>query len=190
MDYQKPRFHLSLRDGVSPDILPGMLPADRAAWNETPAFLGLPDELQRVHAAMTEASTRLVNGLEVLLDEPEGSLQELMGLTGMNHLGVELVDRVGHHHAYEDSSVLPQFLSMFPEMEMVVELLERDHDFLDKVLARSRDLFLALEPEVSAKPNVNIALRSAKELQQVLHRHTYDEEDLLIPALLRGEVHF
>ena len=190
MDYQKPRFHLSLRDGVSPDILPGMLPADRAAWNETPAFLGWPAELQRVHAAMTEASTRLVNGLEVLLDEPEGSVQELMGLTGMNHLGVELVDRVVHHHGYEDRSVLPQFLNMFPEMEMAVELLERDHDFLDKVLARSRDLFLALEPEVSAKPNVNIALRSAKELQQVLHRHTYDEEDLLIPALLRGEVHF
>ena len=179
MDYQKPRFHLSLRDGVSPDILPGMLPADRAAWNETPAFLGRPAALQRVHAAMPEASTRVVNGLEVLLDEPEGSLQELMGITGMNHLGVELVDRVEHHHAYEDRSVLPQFLSMFPEMEMAVELLERDHDFLDNVLTRSRELFLALEPEVSAK-----------ELQQVLHRHTYDEEDLLIPALLHGEVHF
>ena len=54
--------------------MPGMLPVNGAAWNETPAFLGWPAELQRVHAAMTEASTRLVNGLEVLLDEPEGGV--------------------------------------------------------------------------------------------------------------------
>ncbi|MEM1053694.1 MAG: hemerythrin domain-containing protein [Pseudomonadota bacterium] len=175
---------------MSPDTLPGMLPADRNAWNDTPAFLGWPAELQRVHAAMTEASTRLVNGLEVLLDEPEGSVQELMGLTGMNQLGLELVDRVTHHHAYEDRAVLPQFLSMFPEMGVAVELLERDHDFLDTVLTMSRELFLALQPQVSSKSNVSIALRSAKELQQILHRHTYDEEDLLIPALLHAQVHF
>lgn len=127
MDYLNPKLHLLIRAHVSPETMPGMRPAHRSEWTDVPLFLGWPAQFQRVHATMTEASTRLVNGLEVLLDEPEGSAQELLGLSGMNHLGMELVDRVSHHHAYEDRTVLPRFLALFPELTTTVDLLENDH---------------------------------------------------------------
>lgn len=70
MDYLDPKVHLTTREKVSPKTILGMRPAHRSAWNDTPLFLGWPAKFQRVHATMTEASARLVNGLEVLLDEP------------------------------------------------------------------------------------------------------------------------
>lgn len=189
MEYTDPRFHLMTRKGVSPDLVLGMLPANREDWNATPKFLGWPAQFQRVHATMTEASTRLVKGLEVVLNEPEGSAQELLGLTGMTHLGVELTDRVSHHHTYEDETVLPRFLTLFPHLTTTVDLLEKDHHVLDDMLVQSRQVFSSLHPKHSKKSDIEIALRQATNLRSVLHRHTYDEEDLLIPPMLDGDVH-
>lgn len=104
----------------------------------------------------------------------------------MNHLGLELVDRVAHHHSYEDSTVLPQFLSLFPEMEAAVDLLENDHHVLDDALNASREVFLNLIPEHSSKAMIAKALAQAKELNRILNRHTYDEEDYLMPPLLNS----
>lgn len=189
MDYDNPKFHLLTRENLSPEIMLGMLPADRNEWNDTPVFLGWPAQFQRVHATMTEASTRLMSGLEVLLDEPEGSAQELLGLTGMNHLGIELVDRVSHHHAYEDNTMLPRFLALFPDLATTVELLENDHDVLDNVLVQSRRSLESLRPKDSNKLAIDAALKQAVELKRILHRHTYDEEDLLIPPMLDANMH-
>ena len=104
----------------------------------------------------------------------------------MNHLGLELVDRVAHHHSYEDGTVLPQFLSLFPEIEAAVDLLENDHHVLDDALNASRELFLNLTPEHSSKTTIAKAHAQARELSRILNRHTYDEEDLLIPPLLNS----
>lgn len=185
----QPEFHLTTRENVSPDLILGMLPANRAEWNETPMFLGWPAQFQRVHFTMTEASARLVNGLEALLDEPEGSAQELLGLTGMNHLGVELVDRISHHHAYEDETVLPRILALFPHLTTAVDLLENDHKVLENALGQSRQVFAMLRPNESKKSAIEIALEKATELNRILHRHTYDEEDLLIPPMLDKNAH-
>lgn len=189
MAYDRPALDLRRREGVSPDLIPGMRPAQRAAWNETPQFLGWPAQFQRVHATMTEASTRLVKGLEALLDEPEGSAQDLLGLTGMHHLGVELVARVSHHHAYEDSTVLPRILAQCPDLSEGVTLLENDHEVLDASLQSARRSFEALDPRESRKTAIDQALQEARTLHRILFRHTYDEEDLLIPAVLARDLH-
>lgn len=189
MNYINPRVHLLSRKQVSPETVPGMLPASRREWSDKPFFLGWPAQFQRVHATMTEASARLVTGLEVLLDEPESSAQELLGLKGMNHLGIELVDRISHHHAYEDNTVLPRFLSLFPDLGIAVDLLENDHDVLEGALNTSRQMFQALRPKNSNKAAIDAALNQAAELKRILHRHTYDEEDLLIPPMLDANVH-
>lgn len=185
-DYSAPQFHVASRHGVSPDLLPGMFTSDRKAWGNDPHFLGWPAHLQRLHAAITEASARLIAGLQVALDEPEGSAQELMGLTGMNRLGHDLVAHVRVHHAFEDSNVLPGFLSRFPSLSVAVDLLENDHEFLDQALDQSAAPFGALRGEGTTKMQIGKALEQAKAVEKILHRHTYDEEDILIPAVLRA----
>lgn len=135
---------------------------------------------------MTEASARLVSGLEVVLDEPEGTAQEVMGLHGMHKLGIDLVDRVEHHHRYEDNSVLPRFLRLFPDLVEAIDLLENDHLILHEALESARSAFDVLHPETSSKKEINDARKVAVRLRKTLSRHTYDEEDILISALLNA----
>ena len=183
-DYEEPKFNLRTRTSLASELALDLLPADRDAWQVEPRFLGWPARFQRVHATMTEASTRLVSGLDIVLDEPEGSAQEVMGLHGMHKLGVDLVDRVEHHHRYEDNSVLPRFLRLFPDLVQAIDLLENDHLVLHDALENARSSFSILHPETSSKQEIGSARDIAVSLRRILTRHTYDEEDLLISALL------
>lgn len=183
-DYDAPQFHVTTRGMVNTELLRGIFPADRAAWDNDPQFLGWPAHLQRLHATISEASARLVGGLEAVLDEPEGSVQEVMGLTGMNRLGIDLVAHVHGHHGFEDANVLPGFLGRFPQLSQAIDLLENDHMFLDRALDQAELIFTKLSGEGTSKATVGKALEQAKVLTKVLHRHTYDEEDILIPAVL------
>ncbi|CUH52073.1 hemerythrin domain-containing protein [Shimia marina] len=183
-DYNARQYHVATRDMVSTELLQGIFPADRATWDDDPQFLGWPAHLQRLHAAISEASARLVGGLEAVLDEPEGSVQEVMGLSGMNRLGLDLVGHVHAHHSFEDSNVLPGFLDRFPQLVQAIDLLENDHSYLDQALDQSELVFARLNGEGTSKVAVAEALKQAEALKKILHRHTYDEEDILIPAVL------
>ena len=183
-DYTARQYHVATRDMVSADMLQGIFPADRASWDDAPQFLGWPAHLQRLHATISEASARLVGGLETVLNEPEGSVQEVMGLTGMNRLGIDLVAHVHAHHSFEDSNVLPGFLDRFPQLVQAIDLLENDHSYLDPALDQSEMVFARLNGEGTVKETVAQALKQAEVLNKILHRHTYDEEDILIPAVL------
>jgi hypothetical protein len=185
-DYNAPRYHVTSRGKVTPDLFAGIFPADRTTWDNDPQFLGWPAHLQRLHAALFEGSARLISGLEVVLDEPEGSVQELMGLTGMNRLANDLVAHVHSHHRFEDANVLPGFLGRFPQLSGAIDLLEKDHDFLDRSLDKAEHSFDRLQGTGTTKAQVNEALEHAQSLGEILNRHTYDEEDILIPAVLNA----
>ena len=185
-DYNAPEYHIALRGRIGPDLLNGLFPADRSAWDDAPRFLGWPAHLQRLHASISEASARLIGGLEVMLGKPEGSAQELMGLTGMNRVGLDLVSHVHGHHNFEDSNVLPGFLGRFPQLAPAIDLLENDHQVLDQALDQSEQFFDLLRGGETSKSQIGMALEQAKALNKILNRHTYDEEDILIPAVLHA----
>lgn len=185
-DYNAQQFHIASRGNISTDLLPGIFPADRANWDREPHFLGWPAHLQRLHATITEASDRLIAGLEATLDEPDSSAQELMGLTGMNRLGRDLVAHVHGHHAFEDHNVLPGFLSRFPQLSTAIDLLENDHQVLDRALDHAEEVFSILQGQKTSKSQIGKAQQQAKLLDKILNRHTYDEEDILIPAVLHA----
>lgn len=185
-DYNALDYHVTTRDQVNASLLEGMFPADRKVWNKDPQFMAWPAHLQRLHATITEANTRLISGLETILDEPEGSMQEVMGLTGMNRLGIDLIEHVHGHHRFEDANVLPGFLGRFPQLSQAIDLLEKDHVFLDQALDQSEPIFANLNGNGTSKTAINKALEQAKVLNKILYRHTYDEEDILIPAVLHA----
>lgn len=185
-DYNAPQYHVTSRDKITPELFAGIFPADRSTWDNDPQFLGWPAHLQRLHASLSEGSARLIAGLEVVLDEPEGSAQELMGLTGMNRLANDLVAHVHGHHRFEDHNVLPGFLGRFPQLAGAIDLLEKDHHFLDTSLDQAEHVFAKLQTSGTTKTQINEALVQAKVLGKILNRHTYDEEDILIPAVLNA----
>jgi len=185
-DYEEPKFHVATRSKITARLLPGTFVADRKAWESDPHFLGWPTHLQRLHGAISAASARLVSGLEATLDEPEGSAQERKYLTNMARVGQDLVAHVRGHHGFEDGHVLPGFLAQFPELSVAIDLLEKDHRVLDSALDQTEQLLPSLRREGIDRRSVGRVLVQAKVLGKILSRHTYDEEDILIPAVLHA----
>jgi hypothetical protein len=185
-DYAAPQHHISTREVISADLLQGAFPANRATWDDFPRFAGWPAHLQRSHAAISEAGSRLTVGLEALLDEPEGSIPELIGMKGMNRLGASLIAQLNTHQSFEDRGVLPGFLKRFPHLATVIDLLEKDHAYVEIALNRAETAFANLRPQGTSKMAVDQALEQAQLLMQILRRHAYDEEDILIPPVLHA----
>jgi len=185
-NYAAPQFHVTTRSKINPRLLPGAFVVDREAWERDPHFFGWPAHLQRLHGAISAASTRLVSGLEAALDEPEGSNQERVYLADMARLGQDLVAHVRGHHSFEDSHVLPGFLARFPDLSAAILLLEKDHRVLDCALGQTEDLLPLLRVEAIDRRRIGQVLDQAKVLGKILSRHTYDEEDILIPAVLHA----
>jgi len=185
-DYAEPQFHVATRSKITPRLLPGSFVADREAWDRDPNFFGWPAHLQRLHGAISAASVRLVSGLEAALDESEGSDQERMYLTEMARLGENLVAHVRGHHGFEDGHVLPGFLARFPELSAAIALLEKDHRVLDSALDHTEQLLPQLRVVGIDRRRIGQVLDQSKVLGKILNRHTYDEEDILIPAVLHS----
>ena len=185
-DYAEPQFHVATRSKINTELVPGAFVADRKAWESDPHFLGWPAHLQRLHGAISAASARLVSGLEAALEEPEGSAQERMYVTDMARLGKELVVHVRGHHSFEDGHVLPGFLARFPDLSAAIDLLEKDHRVLDCALDQTEQLLSRIRGERIDRRRIEEVLDQAKVLGKILNRHTYDEEDVLIPAVLHA----
>lgn len=185
-DYAAPQHHISTREVISAELLQGAFPANRATWDDFPRFSSWPTDLQQSHAVISEAGNRLIFGLEKLLDEPEGSIPELIGLKGMNRLGSSLIAQLNAHQSFEDSDVLPGFLDRFPHLATVIDLLEKDHAYVEIALNRADAAFAKLHAQGTSKMTVDQALEQAQLLTQIVRRHTHDEEDILIPPVLHA----
>jgi len=184
LTYSDPRYHLVSRQEVTEEWVPGLFDVDRDHWPQSPMFIMWPSRLRRLHASILDASDNLTDGLKTILDQPEGSLQEVLGLTGMSRLGLNLIDHVEIHHRTEDKHILPKFLVRFPNLRPAISLIDNDHLYLDKVMMEAVDLFKKIGREGAQKTDVAAALGAAETLDYLLQRHTHDEENILIPAVL------
>ncbi len=187
LNYSDPRYHLTTRKEITEQSFSGLFRVDREGWPLVPEFIMWPSRLQRLHASILDASDNLIDGLQNTLDQPERSLQEVLGLTGMRKLGLDLIEHVEIHHRTEDKHVLPNFLQRFPNLRRAISLIENDHQFLDNAMDVARIVFGALAQPAVDKSHVASALASASSLDRLLKRHTHDEENILIPATMSGE---
>ncbi|WP_166416797.1 hemerythrin domain-containing protein [Cochlodiniinecator piscidefendens] len=184
IDYQDPKFHLLSRGRINADLIDGLFPIERSEWGNYRHFQEWPMHVLRLHRVISDACNRLIKGFERILDGSESGSEYLIANSGMAQLGLDLVAHVHHHHNYEDVNVLPGFMARFPQLTNAIDLLEKDHVFLNDTLYQSEVVFAQLRRKGAGKMQIDKALEQAKILSRILTLHTEDEEDVLIPAVL------
>ena len=175
---------LETRTGL-PDALRVLL-ADhpREAWEADPGFHGLVSMWLDRHLLFRRLMGLMCDDAEALLDrrlDPEGWAPRLSRLGG-HFVG----DLHGHHHI-EDEHYFPLLVQRDARLERGFAILDADHKALDLHLARFVD-------------DANAALQSDEEalrtaagrfhgnllrLETFLDRHLTDEEELIVPVILR-----
>lgn len=158
----------------------------REAWEADPHFEGLVRFWLERHLAFRRLTTVLAEDGERLLDraiEPAAYGQRLA------RLGSMLVDELHGHHRIEDVHYFPVLARTEPRLLRGFEMLERDHQTLDHHLAAFADAAMGLigllqEGEDAIDAGAGFLWHLAG-LERLLDRHLVDEEELVVPVVLK-----
>lgn len=172
-------FALTHRDHM-PDALRTLLESfPREAWGSHPHFTGLVEFWMDRHLMFRRLMASLQKDAEAAIDrtiDPQTHKGRLSRTGGM------LVSQLHGHHQIEDHHYFPALSGMEPKLHSGFEILDADHLALDGLLdrfTRSANDVLQGQGEAGA---FHAELVSFDAL---LHRHLEDEEDLIVPVILK-----
>lgn len=170
-----------------PDAL-RLLLADypRANWQADPNFGGLVTFWLERHMNFRRLMTMMTEETEALLD---GRADPQAYGSRLSRLGSHFLQDIHGHHTIEDTHFFPLLTAQERRLERGFEMLEADHIALDPQLAAFADaangVLGALEQPVDLANKAGLLRDGLIRLDRFLDRHLVDEEDLIVPVLLR-----
>ncbi|WP_305984710.1 hemerythrin domain-containing protein [Roseibium sp. MMSF_3544] len=107
----------------------------------------------------------------------------------LSYYGNALVANLHGHHTWEDKSYFPELSAADPRFDAGLEILEKDHHELDRVLdsfseTGNRAIKLIQLDEHQARDEAGRLHGLAETIEAFLDRHLADEEDLAVPIIL------
>ncbi len=164
----------------------------REGWERHPNFPGLVQFWMERHVMFRRMTARLQADAEAML---EGQMEGRQFAANLSRLGGHLVQQLHGHHQIEDHHYFPILQELEPRLLRGFEILDRDHHALDDLLAgftaQANDVLAPFAP--GRGPVQAEALRDAAgafrgglaEFARQLERHLADEEELIVPVILR-----
>lgn len=169
---------LDTRTGL-PDALQVLLAAyPRAGWETHPEFGALTRFWLDRHLMFRRLADLLRSDTQARID---GGLDPAVYLQRLNRFGGMLVGELHGHHQIEDVHYFPRLSRMEPTLERGFDLLDADHHTLDDRLAG----FTSAANGVLSGGAPGPFLEALEALDALLDRHLLDEEDLIVPVLLK-----
>ena len=107
----------------------------------------------------------------------------------LSHRGGLFVNELHAHHGIEDARYFPVLRARDPRVERGFAILDRDHHALDGALGlfaeRANAVLRGAREREGARDRAGAFLREVEGFAPLLERHLVDEEELVVPVLLR-----
>ena len=100
----------------------------------------------------------------------------------LSRLGGMLLNELHMHHQVEDFHYFPKLSGLAPEIGHGFDLLEADHQLIDPML---HDLARAMNGVLQGQGAVTALEAELVRFERLLERHLTDEEDLVVPVILK-----
>jgi hypothetical protein len=184
-DYHLKENHVSKRSGLPADIRQTLLESTRSEWQNHPRYGGKAGFFMMIHRDLIDGAAKLNNTLERLLDIPKSDAGAAFNQMNVLPFSRRLIGFAHHHHEIEDHAYFPQFVHLHPEMNRGLALLDGDHKVLDAALADTQKALDNLASSEITRDQLSALYAGAQSLQAILERHIWDEEEIIIPILLR-----
>jgi len=158
----------------------------RDSWDAHPGFKEKTKHWLGAHQMFRRLGELVRSETELYLDksrEPDDFAGRL------SYYGNALVANLHGHHNWEDKSYFPELSAADPRFDAGLEILERDHQELDRVLDRftetaNRSIKLIHLDEPQAREEAGRLHGLAGTIEAFLDRHLADEEELAVPIIL------
>lgn len=169
---------LAQRDGL-PDALRVLAEAyPRAVWAQHANFGEMICFWMQRHAMFRDLTTLLQQDAEAVLSQ---RLDREVYDQRLAHYGGTLLTELHSHHHIEDSHYFPRLIELDARLERGFALLEADHAALDGLLQDMAEHANA----VLAGGEVGAFKTRLSAFQKLLNRHLTDEEEIVVPVVLR-----
>lgn len=156
------------------------------AWAAHPNFGGMTQFWLERHAAFRQLLDRLAADAGASV---AGEMAPPDYAARLYRLASTLLGELHGHHSIEDAHYFPQLRRLEPSVARGFDLLEADHKDLDARLhgfaEEVNGLLQAAQAGTLGAAQVEPFAGSVGEFQRLLDRHLVDEEEIVIPALLK-----
>ena len=175
---------LDHREGLPPHLRVLLDAYPRPGWEAHPNFDGLVRFWLDRHGLFRTVLGRMKAGSEALLDRRIDPLQHRRETARYGNL---LLGELHGHHQVEDFHYFPRLSGLEPRLASGFDLLDADHRALDGHIADLAEAANAyLQSEADGARDAAGGLDAALARFGVfLDRHLSDEEDLIVPVILK-----
>ncbi|NNL73106.1 MAG: hemerythrin domain-containing protein [Silicimonas sp.] len=184
----KPATNLALehRSGLPEALRVLLSDYPREAWNADPGFSALIRFWLERHLMFRRLLAALEDATRTALD---GEVDEVAYARQVSRYGGMFVGDLQGHHSIEDQHYFPILKGLDARLEPGFDMLDRDHHALDRHLdgfVESANGVLREDGTGGAATDRVAAFHaSLSVMERFLDRHLVDEEDLIVPVLLR-----
>lgn len=158
----------------------------RDAWEADPGFDGLIRFWLDRHMMFRKLMSELRGGTEALLDRKLDP-QRYIAMT--SRYGGMFVNGLHEHHTIEDNYYFPKLVTKDARIEKGFAILDQDHHDLDAFLAEFVDRANEVIGVASERDKLQTSAGRFRDelarLEHLLDRHLVDEEELIVPVILR-----
>ena len=178
--------NLRSRSGLPPVLRATLLKPERAAWEAAPRTIPAEHWLG-IHRSLRQESAALIEVLRWLVDNrgSTGDAPHDAALRQARAVGGQLLGHTEAHHSIEDTHYFPRFVQVFPQLGRAIALLDSDHHVIEATLETLGRGVALLRRPLPDQDVVGRLLDAAGDFAAILGRHLADEEDIVVPVLMR-----
>lgn len=160
----------------------------RAGWQAHPHFNGLAAFWLDRHLGFRDTLSRLTTDTQARLDRriAQDAFAQRLVRQGSGLLS----DLIGHHQI-EDDTYFPELARLEPGIANGFQMLDADHHTLHDLIDRfTKGANAALQAKGELQQHAKTArfLTDLQDFARLLNRHLDDEEDLVLPVVLKHRV--
>ena len=180
-------LRLGDRRGLSDDIAFLRTHYPRSGWRSHANFGQLANFWLHVHASLRDEGSEVSRIVDAFRDRQiDGNELQRAFVPRLNGF----LQHLDQHHRIEDDAYFPKFRQLDERLVVGFDLLEADHELIHQQLVatveHARGLLNALlTPGEGERQAADAYAVQAQHLLALLLRHLADEEELVIPAMLK-----
>lgn len=180
-----PEFDLGTRLHLPAEYQLILADYPREGWQAHPDFNGLAAFWLDRHLDFRQVLARLRSEAEARID---GSLAPEAYAARLQRVGSQFLNGLIGHHQIEDDAYFPELARLEPGIARGFDMLDADHHALHGLIddfATGGNAVLMAETEATAREAAAAFHKHLGRFQSLLARHLDDEEDLVLPVVLK-----
>lgn len=176
-------IELGQRDGLKDALAVLLREYPRESWKVHPGFDGLVRFWLERHMMFRRLLKMLTTETEKRLDH---KTDPMVFKAHVSKLGSMLVGELNGHHNIEDAHYFPVLAKKDTRIAHGFEILDSDHHALDEIMHRYvKAASTVINADLQSASEIGKLPKETNVLEDLLARHLIDEEELVVPVILK-----